>query len=485
MGSVSSISSPEFSDSLDSMVPCQCIDNDANCNLDQHMYDRHSIDDNADRRQIRRNGHTEICSMRSPKNAFVHPNSKYFGNNQNAHKLRDSVPDNLMSVVGNCEEKKANDVRRVASSDSIPRSSFNGLTLSPGCRVLSQECVRRSKSPDVRNTTVPLRYIQSAKVLDDVTAALLNPKILSSVFEEKPLTKISLLRSTLECVVLSSIMKLDKSSMNKLFDLMIMMVKYQLIAATGPVEVVLLTLNHTDAMRDMVTNTNAQQCVGLVHQMFYSTLTFEEIWNARNDCLKELQYYCIKVSILLRLGLQNDDGSFNLTYHKYNEKYEENKTRFSDNKLCDIDLKTYCGGSFNLFGERETILGKNMYSMSYDMSKLTSEQESHNYIKDCGIKAELGMLAVQLGTEETSYKRPFTLNLFSNEDNSNANDEEDDSNFKEDSEYTDTVVINSEKTKFNEDYKMKLDVVRADLFEDDHEAIKHNMNLLELLDKTE
>lgn len=159
MGSVSSISSPEFSDSLDSMVPCQCIDNDANCNLDQH-----SIDDNADRRQIRRrNGHTEICPMRSPKNASVHPNSKYFGNNQNAYKLRDSVPDNLMSVVGNCEEKKANDVRRVASSDSIPRSSFNGLTLSPGCRVLSQDCVRRSKSPDVRNTIVPLRYIQSAK----------------------------------------------------------------------------------------------------------------------------------------------------------------------------------------------------------------------------------------------------------------------------------------------------------------------------------
>ncbi|XP_043512750.1 protein OSCP1 [Frieseomelitta varia] len=326
---------------------------------------------------------------------------------------------------------------------------------------------------------------KTVQVLDDVTAALLNPKILSSVFEEKPLTKISLLRSTLECVVLSSIMKLDKSSMNKLFDLMIMMVKYQLIAATGPVEVVLLTLNHTDAMRDMVTNPNAQQCVGLVHQMvidFYGTLTFEEVWNARNDCLKELEYYCVKVSILLRLGLQNDDGSFNLTYYKYNEKYEENKTRLSDTKLCDIDVKTYCGGSFNLFGERETILGKNMYSMSYDMSKQTSEQESHNYIKDCGIKAELGMLAVQLGTEETSYKRPFTLNLFSNEDNNNANDEEDDSNFKEDNE-NDTVV-NSEKTKFNEDYKMKLDVVRADLF-DDHETIKHNMNLLELLDKTE
>lgn len=119
--------------------------------------------DNFEKRQIRRNGSTENCLMRSPKNVSIHPGSKCLGNNQSAHRLRDSVPDNLMSVVDNREEKRANDVRRVASSDSIPRGSFNGLTLSPECRVLSQDCVRRSKSPDVRNSMVPLRYIQSAK----------------------------------------------------------------------------------------------------------------------------------------------------------------------------------------------------------------------------------------------------------------------------------------------------------------------------------
>lgn len=93
---------------------------------------------------------------------------------------------------------------------------------------------------------------------------------------------------------------------------------------------------------------------------FYSILTFEEVWNARNDCIKELEYYCVKISILLRLGLQNDDGSFNSMHHKYNEKYEENKTNFCNIKLCDINLETYCNGSFNFFGERGTILGKNM-----------------------------------------------------------------------------------------------------------------------------
>jgi len=104
-------------------------------------------------------------------------------------------------------------------------------------------------------------------VLDEVTAALLNPKILSPIFEESPMIGVSQLRATLESVALSSIMKLDKSSMDKLFDLMIMMVKYQLRAATGPREVILITLNHIDAMRDMVSDVNAQKYVSMVHQM--------------------------------------------------------------------------------------------------------------------------------------------------------------------------------------------------------------------------
>jgi len=93
------------------------------------------------------------------------------------------------------------------------------------------------------------------------------------MFEESPMIGIPQLRNTLECVALSSIMKLDKSSMDKLFDLMIMMVKYQLTAATGPREIILITLNHIDAMRDMVNDVNAQKCVSHVHQMIINVST--------------------------------------------------------------------------------------------------------------------------------------------------------------------------------------------------------------------
>lgn len=94
------------------------------------------------------------------------------------------------------------------------------------------------------------------------------------MFEKSPMVDMLQLRHILESVALSTIVKLDKNSMDKLFDLMIMMVKYQLTVATGPREVVFITLNHLDAMRAMVSDVNAQECVSLVHQMVVDVSTY-------------------------------------------------------------------------------------------------------------------------------------------------------------------------------------------------------------------
>lgn len=324
---------------------------------------------------------------------------------------------------------------------------------------------------------------KTIQVLDDVTAALLNPKLLSPIFEESPMIGVPQLRATLESVTLSSIMKLDKSSMDKLFDLMIMMVKYQLKAATGPREVILIILNHIDAMRDMVSDVNVQKCVSMVHQMivnFYGCLTFDEVWNARQSCLKELEPYNVRVSILLRRGLQNDDASFNIIPQKYDEKYAELRNTLVTMKIKDMSSETCCGGSFNTFGDRKTLLGKNIYLPTYGITE-GARRNSQQLLRDCGAKAELGMLAVQLGTEETNYERPFTLNLMSNMDEENVNN----ANREIDAEGSKKSNEGNEKPKLNEDYKAKLDTVYADFFEDEHEDLKHSMDLLDLLDEIE
>lgn len=158
VGRTFSAPSPEFSDSLDSTITYnQYIDNDGN--HEHHIIDSRLLDESNDKCKIRRNGRAETdCSTHSPKTVSINPSPKLLENNQSTYKIRDSVLDNLSSE--NCKEK--NVVRRVASSDSIP-CGYNSSILSQGCKVLSQDCVRRSKNPDVKHTIAPLRYIQSAK----------------------------------------------------------------------------------------------------------------------------------------------------------------------------------------------------------------------------------------------------------------------------------------------------------------------------------
>lgn len=160
---MSSVPSPEFSDSLDSTITFnQYPDNDGNHNIDEHhVLDRQLCEETNDKYQNRRNGCAEkICSTHNTKAVSINPSPRLLDSNQSIYKIRDSTLDNLPSR--NYQERKANDVRRVASSDSIPRG-YSNVILNQGCRVLSQDCVRRSKSPDVRHTMAPLRYIQSAK----------------------------------------------------------------------------------------------------------------------------------------------------------------------------------------------------------------------------------------------------------------------------------------------------------------------------------
>lgn len=203
----------------------------------------------------------------------------------------------------------------------------------------------------------------------------------------------SLMRQTLERVVSSSIMRLDNNSMDKLFDLMIMIVKYQFKLATGPRELLLLTLNHTDAMRDMVTEESTREsinvlqhtlvtvsiqanmnylfqyffilCIFLMHQLFsslqfYGKLTHDELWQIRDDCLESLKNHNVRITVLLRNGFQNEDATFNLTPHNYDERYEMHRDELCNLKIDEFQASACEIGSFEPNGDRVTVLGRNM-----------------------------------------------------------------------------------------------------------------------------
>ncbi|XP_008560130.1 protein OSCP1 [Microplitis demolitor] len=325
-------------------------------------------------------------------------------------------------------------------------------------------------------------------VMDEITAALVHPKILSTIFNDSEISSLSWMRSTLENIALCSIMRLDADSMNKLFDLMMMMVKYQLSVATGPREVVLLTMNHVDAFRNMVTRSGTHGRITVVHEMIikkYGPLTYDEVWQARNECLDLLCGINVRVSILLKLGLQNEDTTFNNHPRNYNEKFESKRDELGAIKLMDTP-QAHRVGSFQLLGDRVTFLGKNIYTMNFTFvinkpqQLIPTKSRDKLFIKDKGTKAELGMLAMQLGTEDTSSStRTFSLDLFDDIDVKTDDDIE--KSVPEDPAVNQNNE-NNDKINTNDDYKNKLENICSD-FLTTEDKIENKLNLLQLLDE--
>ncbi|XP_011501420.1 PREDICTED: protein OSCP1 [Ceratosolen solmsi marchali] len=344
-----------------------------------------------------------------------------------------------------------------------------------------------------RLNTQRISLDKTIQVMNEVIRAFLNQKQLRSIFDKSLQMHLYSLRTILEQVVLSSIMKLDSNSMNKLFDLMITMVKYQLDTATGPREVILLTLNHLDGVRDMVVDKTLHVHIDLAYQLILSTfgnMSYKEIWQVRNDCLGVFDDCNTRVSLLLKLELQNQDGTFNRMIQKYNEQYMEQQEILEDIRLL-ADKSSM--GSLLLIGSRVTLLGKNLYSSTFgQIHSDSSTQNSHKAvtITNKALKKEIETLAIQLGKEETISHRPISLHLFTNDERNieckskalKFND------FSSISDATDVTNMATEKEHLNDvnqsfdDYRRKLmDNINSE-FSDNEGADREAIDLVNMLD---
>jgi hypothetical protein len=103
--------------------------------------------------------------------------------------------------------------------------------------------------------------------MDDTVGIMLNEKFLIQLFKAQAVYNKTALRKLFEDLAHASIMRLDAASMNKLYDLMIMAFKYQVIMACQPLELILITLNHIDAIRDFVSTPALQAQVDITYTM--------------------------------------------------------------------------------------------------------------------------------------------------------------------------------------------------------------------------
>jgi hypothetical protein len=155
---------------------------------------------------------------------------------------------------------------------------------------------------------------KSLRVLVDVINTMFSEKFLLEVFKPQRLYSSTSTRQIFDKLAHSSIMRLNQSSMDKLYDLMSMGCKYQLLSSNSPVDLLSITLNHLDALRKLINNNNAEtsKLIELASSQsieLFRQLKFSQLFILRYSLARFFQDRRVKVSLFLQDQIQQSDGN--------------------------------------------------------------------------------------------------------------------------------------------------------------------------------
>ncbi|XP_069079965.1 protein OSCP1 isoform X1 [Pleurodeles waltl] len=284
---------------------------------------------------------------------------------------------------------------------------------------------------------------KARKVMNDIITTMFNKKFMEELFKPQELYSKKALRTVFDRLAHASIMRLNQASMDKLYDLMTMAFKYQVLLCPRPKDILLVTFNHMDAIKDFIRD--SPSILNQVDETFrqliemYNCLPAGEFQLIRQTLLIFFQDMHIRVSIFLKDKVQNSNGRFVLPtsgpvpwgtevpglIRMFNFSGEEVKrVEFLNGGSYSSPMRE---GSYDLYGDRVLKLGTNMYSVSRPVethmsgtSKSSASHTKENAAPNPLAKEELNLLARLMGGLEM--KKPsggdsgFRLNLFTSDE---------------------------------------------------------------------
>ena len=152
---------------------------------------------------------------------------------------------------------------------------------------------------------------KSHKVLLDVTRAMFSEMFIEELFKPQELYTFNSTKFIFEKLAHSSIMRLNKSSMDKLYDLMTMGFKYQIVSCKSPVQILHVTLIHLGTLRTICKSTISSELIDATVEKLintYASFTDAQWMTLKMELLKYLQDRKVKVSLFLQKGMQNMNG---------------------------------------------------------------------------------------------------------------------------------------------------------------------------------
>ncbi|XP_042871664.1 protein OSCP1-like [Penaeus japonicus] len=298
------------------------------------------------------------------------------------------------------------------------------------------------------------------KVRNDILGIMLNRRFVDELFKPQELYTRCALREVFDRLAHASIMRLNTPSMDKLYDLMVMAMKHQVLLAPHPRDLLLLTLNHLDALRGFATAAPVLAQVESTQLLFaqtYGSMSMGELASVRHALLGFVQDLRIRVSLFLKESQQNPSGAFVIDTDgavPYGTEVP-GSIRIFDGKEEVTGIKRFVPGghygpslpcgSLALVGDRVTALGTNMYSGRPEgigapgMERRAFDQGTASYPHQplpvrtstpplpCGVdpnnvplsgraRNELNLLAQLIGGSAAATDKEFKLNLFPTDD---------------------------------------------------------------------
>jgi hypothetical protein len=157
-----------------------------------------------------------------------------------------------------------------------------------------------------------VRGEKSTKVLQDVSNALFSKSFVEELVRPQLLFSRTTTREIFDRLAHSSIMRLSEASMDKLYDLMTMGVKYQVAACRVPRDLATVTAVHLDGVRVCVKAADGTSAVDDASRMLLELsrqLSEGQMQDVRHSLLNFFQGKRVKISLLMAEGLQTKTGS--------------------------------------------------------------------------------------------------------------------------------------------------------------------------------
>jgi len=164
---------------------------------------------------------------------------------------------------------------------------------------------------------------KACKVITDVVKTMFEAQFVKELFAPQEMYTVAQTRQIFDKLAHSSIMKLSEASMDKLFDLMVMGVKYQLLCSTRVDQIFEITMTHVDAVMSLIGDlptsmsappelvASATSLLTRVRTQIsstYKSLTLGSWHLLRQTLFRFFQDRRVKVSLFLQEGIQSAHG---------------------------------------------------------------------------------------------------------------------------------------------------------------------------------